>query len=112
MSARRSIVTLSAEADRRYMYQMRKDGYCPLAPPVWLDLLGWTAAALVFGSLAVIAYNKKVASHSSRTRRQMLPLSLCWRCPCADAATVPVPLSRCQLFLSPAPLSGVACTAQ
>ena len=77
MSARRSIVTLSAEADRRYMYQMRKDGYCPLSPPPWLDLLGWTATALVFGSLAVIAYNKKVERRCSATRRQLPPLSLC-----------------------------------
>ncbi len=93
MPARRCIVTLSAEADRRYMYQMRKDGYCPMPPPAWLDLLGWTAAALVFGSLGVIAYNKKVARRCSASNGLMPPLSLC------------------QLFLPLAPLSGVGCTA-
>lgn len=77
MSARRSIVALSAGADSRFMYQMRKDGYCPVAPPSWLDLLGWTTAALVFGALAVIAYHKKVGSGWCASRRHMPSLCLC-----------------------------------
>jgi hypothetical protein len=84
MSARPSVVTLSKTQDQRYMFQMTKDAYCPLPPPAWLNLLGWCTAAVVFGALAVIAYNKKVGAAVGCSRQMACTLLCSFLCfaPC------------------------------
>ena len=91
MSARQRVVSLSVTQDQRYMFQMTKDAYCPLPPPAWLNLLGWCTAAVVFGALAFIAYNKKVGAGAacSRQMARTLLCSMARTLLCSMALTLP-----------------------
>jgi len=68
-SPRRMVLSLSEDADRSFMFQIRRDSYCSVPSPWWVTLLGWCVTGAVLAGLAIVATYRKRIRELKRERR-------------------------------------------